>query len=120
MIQDLVVYAVYIGYALAVLMTFGTAEGIGGNGYLAVYLCGILLNGTNFVHKRHVVRFHSGLAWLMQIVMFLVLGLLVFPSQLPGVAPSGLMVVLVLMSRNPRWIRVNMPASLGKGFDPGA
>ncbi len=80
-----------------VLMTFGTAEGIGGNGYLAVYLCGILLNGTNFVHKRHVVRFHSGLAWLMQIVMFLVLGLLVFPSQLPGVAPSGLMVVLVLM-----------------------
>lgn len=80
-----------------VLLTFGAAELINGNGFLAVYLCGILLNGTNFTHKRYVLKFHDGVAWLMQILMFLVLGLLVFPSNLPGIAPQALAVAAFLM-----------------------
>jgi len=80
-----------------VLLTFGIAQLLKGNGFLAVYLCGIFLNGSAFVHKRHVVRFHSGLAWLMQIVMFVVLGLLVYPSRLIEVAPAGLLIAVALM-----------------------
>jgi len=80
-----------------VLLTFGAAESLRGNGFLAVYICGVVLNGTDFAHKRSVVRFHDGVAWLMQIAMFLVLGLLVFPSQIPDVALSALLVAVFLM-----------------------
>ncbi len=80
-----------------VMLTFGASELLGGNGFLSVYLCGILLNGSSFVHKRNVVRFHGGLAWLMQIVMFVVLGLLVYPSSLVEVAPAGLLIAAALM-----------------------
>ena len=80
-----------------VLVTFGLSEYLGCNGYLAVYLCGIMLNAMDFSHRRYVVKFHDGLAWLMQILLFLVLGLLVFPSQLPGVVLTALPVALFLM-----------------------
>lgn len=80
-----------------VLLTFGVAEHLKCNGFLAVYLAGIMLNATDFSHRRYVVKFHDGLAWLMQIIMFLVLGLLVFPSRLPEVAPKALLVALFLM-----------------------
>lgn len=81
-----------------VLLTFGAAEILGGNGFLSVYLCGILLNATDFTYKRAVVRFHDGLAWLMQITMFVVLGLQVFPSQLPSVALGALLIAAFLIA----------------------
>ncbi len=80
-----------------VLLTFGAAEILHGNGFLAVYVCGIILNGVDFAHKRYVAKFHDGIAWLMQIGMFLVLGLLVFPSELPQVALISLIAALFLM-----------------------
>lgn len=80
-----------------VVLTFGTTEFWGGNGFLAVYLCGILMNGSDFAHKRAVTRFHDGLAWLMQILLFLALGLLVSPSQLPAIALEALAIVAFLM-----------------------
>lgn len=80
-----------------VLLTFGAAELFKGNGFLAVYVCGIILNGSDFTHKRYVVKFHDGLAWLVQIGMFVVLGLLVFPSQLPGVVLMALAASAFLM-----------------------
>jgi potassium/hydrogen antiporter len=80
-----------------VLLTFGAAQIVGGNGFLAVYICGVLLNAADFRYKRYVIKFHDGLAWLMQIGMFLVLGLLVFPSQLPGVAAQALLIAVFLM-----------------------
>lgn len=80
-----------------VLLTFGIAEYLRCNGFLAVYLCGIMLNSADFTYRRYVVKFHDGLAWLMQIVMFLVLGLLVFPAQLLSVAWKALLVALFLM-----------------------
>ncbi len=81
-----------------VLLTFGMTQYIACNGYLAVYLCGIMLNASRFNYHRYVVKFHDGIAWLMQIVLFLVLGLLVFPSQLPKIALTAVPIVLFLMA----------------------
>jgi NhaP-type Na+/H+ and K+/H+ antiporter len=53
-----------------------------GNGILAVYLVGLMLAQADFPNKKMIVRFHDGLAWLMQIAMFVTLGLLVFPSHI--------------------------------------
>lgn len=80
-----------------VLITYSGSSLLQGNGFLAVYLAGIILGNGEFLHKRSLVRFHDGLAWLMQIAMFLVLGLLVFPSQLPPVALVGLLLALFLI-----------------------
>jgi NhaP-type Na+/H+ and K+/H+ antiporters with a unique C-terminal domain len=79
------------------LLTYGFTAIIGGNGFLAVYLAGIILGNANIVHKRSILRFHDGIAWLCQIAMFLVLGLLVFPSQLPAIAGQGLATALWLV-----------------------
>lgn len=80
-----------------VLFTYGATSEIGGNGFLAVYLLGLALAKQNYVQRRTLMRFHDGVAWLMQIAMFTTLGLLVFPSQLLPVAAASLMVVAALM-----------------------
>jgi cell volume regulation protein A len=80
-----------------VFLTFGVTSILGGSGFLAVYLTGIVLGNREFIHRRSLLRFHDGLAWLMQITMFLTLGLLVFPSRLPAVAGSGLLIAAGLM-----------------------
>jgi potassium/hydrogen antiporter len=83
------------------LLTYGAATSLGGSGFLAVYLAGIRLGNTDLLHRASLRRFHDALAWLSQIAMFLVLGLLVFPSRLPEVAGSALLVsaVLILVAR---------------------
>jgi len=81
--------------ALAVLAFSGT-QAVGGSGFLAVYIAGIVLGNSDFIHKNSLVRFHDGLAWLMQIVLFLTLGLLVFPSQLMAVAGASLAIAVFL------------------------
>jgi cell volume regulation protein A len=80
-----------------VFLTFGLTSILGGSGFLAVYLAGIVLGNREFIHRRSLLRFHDGLAWLMQITMFLTLGLLVFPSRLVPVAGSGLLIAAALM-----------------------
>jgi cell volume regulation protein A len=80
-----------------VLLCFGIANGLGGSGFLAVYLLGLLMGRQPFVHKRSVMRFYDGIAWLMQISMFLILGLLVFPSRLIQVVGPAMLLALALM-----------------------
>lgn len=80
-----------------VLFTYGLSASVGGSGVLAVYIAGILVGSSEFVNKKSIMRFIDGIAWLFQIVMFVVLGLLIFPSQLLPVALSGLAVSLFLM-----------------------
>lgn len=82
--------------ALTLLTYAGTAV-LGGNGFLAVYLAGLIMARSDFIHKRSLLRFHDGLAWLMQIAMFLALGLLVFPSRLPAVAGVAVLAALFLI-----------------------
>src|SRR6266852_6168406 len=57
-----------------VLFTYGATAMIGGNGFLAVYITGIVMGSRNFVQRRTLMRFHDGIAWLMQIAMFVTLG----------------------------------------------
>jgi potassium/hydrogen antiporter len=73
-----------------VVLTYGVTQTLGGSGFLAVYVSGIVLGNDTYVHKRSLTVFHDGLAWLMQIVMFLTMGLLVLPSELSGLALSGI------------------------------
>ncbi len=84
-----------------VFFTFSFTDTIGGNGFLAVYISAIVLGNSNFIHKKSLMKFYDGQAWLMQIVMFLTLGLLVFPSQLLPVIPQGILisVFLILVAR---------------------
>jgi cell volume regulation protein A len=80
-----------------VLFTYGAAAMLRGSGFLAVYVAGIVMGNSRFVHKKSLMRFADGLAWLMQIAMFLLLGLLVFPSELWPVAGRALLVAATLM-----------------------
>ena len=79
------------------LLTYAGVTVLGGNGFLAVYLAGLTMARSDFIHKRSLLRFQDGLAWLMQIAMFLVLGLLVFPSRLSAVAGVALLASLFLI-----------------------
>jgi cell volume regulation protein A len=84
-----------------VLLTYGLTDRLGGSGFLAVYLAGIVLGNREFIHRRSLMRFHDGLAWLMQIAMFLSLGLLVFPSRLVPIMGVALLIAacLILVAR---------------------
>jgi cell volume regulation protein A len=70
---------------------------IKGNGYLAVYLAGLVIGNSKFVHKRSIVKFFDGLTWLFQIVMFLTLGLLVNPSELFPIAGVALLIGIFMI-----------------------
>jgi len=79
------------------LFTFSAAEFINGNGFLAVYLAALYLGSQDLIHKRSIIRAFDGFAWLMQIVLFLTLGLLVFPSQITAIAGIGIIISLFLV-----------------------
>ncbi len=81
--------------------TFSFTDIIHGNGFLAVYLSGIVLGNKEFIHKKSLIRFYDGQAWLFQIIMFLTMGLLVFPSQILPLIPIGLLLsgVLIFVAR---------------------
>ena len=81
--------------------TFSFTDFIKGNGYLAVYLAGLVIGNNKFIHKRSVVKFFDGLTWLVQIIIFLTLGLLVNPSELLPVAGISLLigVFMILVGR---------------------
>jgi cell volume regulation protein A len=68
-----------------------------GNGYLAVYISGLVIGNAKFVHKRTSTRFIDGIAWLFQIVMFLTLGLLVNPSELLPIFGIGIAISLFMI-----------------------
>lgn len=76
---------------------FGITTFIGGNGYLAVYVGGLFIGNSRFVHKRSSLKFFDGMTWLVQIIMFLTLGLLVNPSELLPIAGVGIVVGLFMI-----------------------
>lgn len=88
--------------AIALLfVTFSATDAIGGNGFLAVYLLGLYLGNQDLIHKHTLIIAFDAFAWLMQIILFLTLGLLVFPSQIIPVLGIGLLssAFLILIAR---------------------
>lgn len=78
-------------------ITFSVTDAVGGNGFLAVYICAVILGNTELIHKRSLIRFFDGFAWLMQIILFLTLGLLVYPSKIFPVIGIGLLVSVFMI-----------------------
>ncbi len=95
---DLELEGIYpvLSVALA-LLTYGLTDYLDGSGFLAVYLAGLVMARKPFTHQQSVLRFHDGLAWLMQVTMFLALGLQVFPARLVPIAGVGILISLFLI-----------------------
>lgn len=88
-------YTIFVT-AVAIL-SYALSEYIGGNGYLSVYMAGIILGNNRIPHKKSLVHFFDGLSWIMQIGLFFVLGLLAFPSKLPEVFVISIAISLFMM-----------------------
>ena len=81
----------------AAALSFGAADVVGGSGFLAVYLVGLAIGSTPSRYRRQLAAFHEGIAFVTQVVLFVVFGLLVFPHELLDVAASGLALALILV-----------------------
>src|SRR4028118_2356478 len=79
------------------MFTYSVTHFIGGNGFLAIYLCAVIMGNSKMVHRRSLIKFYDGQAWLMQIILFLTLGLLVFPSRILPLVGIGLLISAFLI-----------------------
>jgi cell volume regulation protein A len=79
------------------LAVYGATASVGGSGFLAIYVAGLVMGNRQVHSAQNILRVHDGLAWLAQIGMFLVLGLLATPHELMQVAPTALLVATVLI-----------------------
>lgn len=79
------------------LFAYGAAALVGGSGLLSVYIAGLVIGNRKTVFKNGIFFFHDGVAWLAQIAMFVMLGLLSFPSRLAEASGPGLVVAAILI-----------------------
>ncbi|MCM3663132.1 potassium/proton antiporter [Mesobacillus subterraneus] len=81
------------------LLTYGLTAFFNGSGLLAVYIAAIMIGNAEIAYRHSIFRFSEGFAWMMQILMFVILGLLVFPSDLfkPAILIQGILISLILM-----------------------
>ena len=92
-----------------VAFSYSFAEIVGANGFMCVYVCGLTMSTMSFVHKKNIITFHDGIAWVMQILMFLVLGLLVFIKDLvPFVLPAILVSTILIAIARPIAVFVSL------------
>jgi potassium/hydrogen antiporter len=88
----------YIVLVIALMFfCFSATDFLGGNGFLAVYLLAVMLGKEELIHKRKYIKSFDSFAWLMQIVLFLTLGLLVFPSKIVPVIGIGIIISVFLI-----------------------
>lgn len=80
-----------------VLFTFAFSNLIGGNAFLAVYISACILGNKDFIHKKSLTKHFDGQAWMMQIIMFITLGLLVFPKQIVPHFGIGILISALLI-----------------------
>lgn len=80
-----------------VIMVYVLTNHMNGNGFLAVYVAGLTVGNGRMVHKKSLIKFFDGVAWLMQIIMFITLGLLVYPLQVIPVIGMGALIALFLI-----------------------
>lgn len=80
-----------------VIFIYSATQALKGNGFLAVYLAGVVLGNNNFVFKKSLSRMHDGISWLMQSAMFLTLGLLINPSEVATVFTPGILISIFMI-----------------------
>lgn len=78
-------------------LNYSLTTQLGGNGFLAVYIFGIFLGNQKIVHKSPLITFFDGTSWLAQIGLFILLGILVFPSRVLQAAPIGIFISIFLL-----------------------
>lgn len=78
------------------LASYGLSAKCGGNGFLSVYITGIILGNTKFPFKTGLVHFFDGVTWMMQILLFFLLGLLAKPSNIPSILGTAILIVVFL------------------------
>ena len=88
-------YTIYVT-AIAIL-SYAISEYFGGNGFLSVYMAGIIIGNSKIPHKKSLYHFFDGVSWIMQIALFFILGLLSFPSKLPEVLGISIVISLFMM-----------------------
>ncbi|WP_077622771.1 potassium/proton antiporter [Sediminibacillus massiliensis] len=79
------------------VFTFAITTAFGGSGFLAVYVMAVFIGNNDLMYRFSILRFNEGFAWMMQILMFILLGLLVFPNQLLDVFWQGIVLSIILM-----------------------
>ena len=89
----------YIVLVISIMFfTFSFTNFLGGNGFLAVYLSGLILGNKELIHKKKILKSFDSFAWLMQIILFLTLGLLVYPSQIVPIIGTGLLISIFIIA----------------------
>ena len=79
------------------VLAYSLSEYLGGNGYLCVYITGIIIGNAKIPHKKSIFQFLDGISWLMQIMLFFLLGLLAFPSKIPLVIGKGILISIFMI-----------------------
>lgn len=118
-ISQLLINKIKIGfdslYPILVLslmfITFSVSNMLNGNGFLSIYICALYLGNVKLSHKKIIAKMFDGFSWLVQIILFLTLGLLVFPSKIIPLIGVGLLISLFL-------IFVARPLSVFIGLSP--
>ena len=89
--------AIVILLLSTLFLSFSITEKLGGNGFLAIYITGLVISNTTFELKKTATYFFGVFSWIMQIIMFIVLGLLVFPSNLKDIWVVGIIISLIMI-----------------------
>ncbi len=82
--------------AIAVL-SYALSVYLGGNGYLSAYISGIIIGNSKIPHKKSIFQFFDGVSWLMQIMLFFLLGLLSFPSRMSSIMIEGIAISIFMI-----------------------
>jgi potassium/hydrogen antiporter len=104
-----------LSVSLAIL-TYALTSIIDASGLLAVYVMAIIVGNQELTYRHSIIRFNEGFAWMLQIVMFILLGLLVFPQHLPGIALQGILLsILLIFVARPLGVYISL--ALDKSFN---
>ena len=79
------------------ILSYSLSEFLGGNGYLSVYITGIIIGNSKIPKKKSMFHFFDGISWIMQIGLFFILGLLSFPSKIPYVTGTAISISLFMI-----------------------
>lgn len=95
---NLVHESLYPGLPLsAILFGYSVTTYFHGSGFLCVYIAGLVMGSSNILHKESLKKFYEAITWLLEIVVFLILGLLAFPKHFAPVLLMGIGIALLLM-----------------------